>query len=72
MLAEKSYRVCAEKLLNIEELVLPAAAATKNACQVASLSAFKSGKSEVAHNVTSHPWKIGCDCPVYRMSVNMH
>lgn len=37
----------AEELLNIEELVLPAAGATKSARQVASLSAFKSGKCEV-------------------------
>lgn len=62
----------AEELLNGDGLVLPAAGATKTSRQVASLSAFKSGRSEAPHNVTSHQRKIGtevkCDCPVYRSS----
>jgi len=65
----------AEELLNIEDLVLPAAGATKSVCQVASLSVFKSRRSEVTHNVTSHQCKIGtelkCDCPVYRSTPNV-
>ena len=55
--------------------MLPAAGATKSARQVASLTAFNSRKSEVAHNVTSHPQKIGTelkyDCPVYRNTPNV-
>lgn len=60
----------AEQLLNGCGLVLPAAGATQTSHQVASLSAFKSGDSEVPHNITSHQCKVGtevkCDCPVYR------
>ena len=65
----------AEELLSIDGLVLPSAGATNTARQVASLSAFKSGKTETPHNVTSQQRKIGtevkCDCPVYRSSPNL-
>ena len=65
----------AEESLTIDGLVLPAAGAVNTARQVVSLSAFKSGKPETPHNVTSHQRKVGtevkCDCPIYRSSPNL-
>ena len=58
-----------EELLNSCGLILPVAGATKTSRQVASLTTFKSGTSEVPHNVTFHQSKVGtetkCECPVY-------
>ena len=66
----------AEELLNIPNMVLPAAGATNVARQVGSLSAHKTGKNEPPHFVTvCDNRKLGtevkCDCPVYRSSSNI-
>lgn len=47
------------KSRRIVEWLWISAGATKTACQVASLTAFKSGTPEAPHNVTSHQGKIG-------------
>ena len=64
-----------KEFLSIDGLVLPVAGAVKKAWQVASLSAFKSRKTENPHIVATHSRKFGtevkCNCFVYRSSYNL-